>query len=362
MFSARSVFSAQSLATICGLALTLGASTSSALADHDGRDPGRYNNLVKKCDDDRGRGHDRGRYDDHRRDRCDDDRRSRSSVSIRFGSSWGNSCDSRWGNSWGNNWNRCDDDWRRPVVVAPCPPPVTVIKPICPPPRPVVVVDSCPPPRPVIVERPVYVEREVVVERPIYVDRPVIVERPPIPAPAVQVIDRPVYIEKPVVIEKQVPVATLPATGSYRDREAGDAYLRMGDFSNAVRVYGNYVASAGGKQDGTAVRNYGLALIASGNEPEGFKNFATGYRIEPSMIDRPIAARDLGGATGYTKLLDSAVRSAEIQRTADAWLTVAVLQHANAQQAQALDALAKARDAGLENDLMDRFVVEFNRE
>lgn len=343
------MFSARSMATICGLALTLGASTSSALADRDDRGPGRYNNLVKKYDDDRGgRGHDRG----HDRRRHDDDHkhRSNSSFSIRIGSSWGN--------SWGNNWNRCDDDWRRPMVVAPCPPPVTVIKPICPPPRPVVVVDSCPPPRPVVIERPVYVEREVVVEKPVYVDRPVIVERPP----AVQVIDRPVYVEKPVVIEKQVPVATLPAPGSYRDREAGDAYLRMGDFTNAVRVYGNYVASAGGKQDGTAIRNYGLALIASGNEPEGFKNFATGYRIEPSMIDRPIAARDLGGATGYTKLLDSAVRSAEIQRTADAWLTVAVLQHANAQQTQALDALAKARDAGLENDLMDRFVVEFNRE
>jgi hypothetical protein len=326
------MFSARSMATICGLALTLGASTPSALADR--------------------------HHDDHKH-------RSNSSVSIRIGSSWGNSCDTRWGNSWGNNWgnnwNRCDDDWRRPVVVAPCPPPVTVIKPICPPPRPVVVVDSCPSPRPVVIERPVYVEREVVVEKPVYVDRPVIVERPA-PQPAVQVIDRPVYIDKPVVIEKQVPVATLPASGSYRDREAGDAYLRMGDFSNAVRVYGNYVASAGGKQDGTAIRNYGLALIASGNEPEGFKNFATGYRLEPSMIDRPIAARDLGGATGYTKLLDSAVRSAEIQRTADAWLTVAVLQHANAQQTQALDALAKARDAGLENDLMDRFVVEFNRE
>ncbi len=350
------MFSARSIATICGLALTLGASTSTALADRDDRGPGRYNNLVKKSDGHRGhdRGHD-NRYDNRGHDRhhnhghssrYNNHHHSRSSVSIRIGSSWGS--------GWGSSWNR-HDDWRRPVVVAPCPPPVTVIQPIYP---------TYSVPRPVVVERPVYVEREVVVDRPVYVDRPVIVERPPAPAPApaVQVIDRPVYIEKPVVIEKQVSVATLPAAGSYRDREAGDAYLRMGDFSNAVRVYGNYVASAGGKQDGAAIRNYGLALIASGNEPEGFKNFATGYRLEPGMIDRPIAARDLGGATGYTKLLDAAVRAAEIQRTADAWLTVAVLQHSNAQQDQAIDALAKARDAGLDNDLMDRFVVEFNRE
>lgn len=231
-----------------------------------------------------------------------------------------------------------------PVVVAPCPPPV-VVAPPCPPPVVVVRDGYCPPPvrtvvvsEPVVVQRPVYVERPVVVEKQVVVER--VVERPaPPPAP---------------------PEPAAPQPGSYRDRELGDAYLRIGDMNNAARVYSRYLAAW--DKDGTATRNLGLAQIASGAPREGFSNVVTGYKLEPNLINRPLRVQDVGGSAAYSALLDQATRSADNLNIPDGWLTVAILQQMNGRGDAAVSALQKARDAGLDAQTLDSFTLAMTRQ
>lgn len=342
-------FSARSAILAATAAAFLLVSAGQASADNN-RD-GRRNNLSKDLsrNDNRGgggggggRGHDRGGDRDHHGgggSHHDDHSHSSFSLSIGSGSCW----PSGWG--WGSGWSSTrssgyhdhhdHDDWRyRRVVVNTCPSPAPVIVRPCPEPA-VVVVDSYP-------SR--VIERPLVIERPVIVDKPVVVERE-------------VVVERPVIVNKPVEVRTQPQPSSYRDRELGDTYLRMGDFTNAVRVYGQYVATVGGKQDGTAVRNYGFGLLATGKPVEGVQNIASAYRIEPDMHKRPLTVQDLGGVRPYTQLLDASARAAETLNSSEAWLTLAILHNANNQRDAAVASIQKARDAGLATDLLDGFVL-----
>lgn len=329
-------------AVIALLALAGTAFASSAQADH--FKPTAKNNINKQIydgrrDNDRGGG---GRDRDHDRDHG-----SRSRVSINFGIGTG-----YYGGY--SSYRRYDDC--RPRVY--CPPPV-VVRPYCPP---TVVVRDCDDyryrysPRPtVVVQEPVVVERPVYVERRVEVERPVVIEQP----------QQPVYVQQPVVqsqpVVQQVTYQTAAVTaeaGTYRDRELGDAYLRMGDHGNAVRVYKRYLAAW--DKDGTATRNLGFAQIASGEAQDGFRNVAQGYRLEPDLAKRQLRPADLGGEVGYTRLLDAASRSADGVNTADAWLTVAILQHVGGKSDAAVTALQKSRDAGLGTDLLDQFTLQFS--
>ncbi|MFN7019816.1 MAG: hypothetical protein ACK4WH_00635 [Phycisphaerales bacterium] len=233
-----------------------------------------------------------------------------------------------------------------PVVVAPCPPPV-VVAPPCPPPVVVVRDTYCPPPvRTVVVSEPVVVQRPVYVERPVVVEKQVVVER---------VVERPVPPPPPPAPEQ--PAA--PQSGTYRDRELGDAYLRHGDMANAARVYSRYLSAW--DKDGTATRNLGLAQIGSGAPREGFSNVVTGYKLEPNLINRPLRVQDVGGAAAYSALLDQAARSADGLNNPDGWLTVAILQRMNGRTDAAVSALQKAREAGLDTETLDAFTLAMSR-
>lgn len=341
------------VASAVAAAMTIACAGQALAADRGGRS---QNNMNKQVYGARWNGHGGhgggGHHDDH----------SHSSFSLNigigsygYGSGWsaGYGYSSGYGAGYGYGWrgsNWCGPTYYRPpvcapVVVAPCPPPVVVA-----PYPPVIVRDSYYAPvtrtvvvsEPVVVERPVYVEKRVVVERPVTIEKKVIVEK---------VIERPAPAPEPAPAEP-----ASPQTGNYRDRELGDAYLRIGDMTNAARVYGRYLAAW--DKDGTATRNLGLAQIATGHPQEGFKNIVTGYKLEPSLLDRPLRMEDIGGASAHSALLDQAARSADGLNTADAWLTVAMLQHMGGQKYAAISALQKARDAGLDTATLDAFTLK----
>ena len=236
------------------------------------------------------------------------------------------------------------------------------VRPYCPP----VIVnryDYCPP-RTIVYSDPVIVERPEYVERPVYVERQVVVLQP-----APQQVPRPVIVEQqvqqPVVtqavytspeVRQPAPVVVQP---TYRDRELGDAYLRMGDPDNAVRVYSKYLSAW--NADGTAVRNMGFAQIARGDAGEGVKFVVRGYQLEPSMAQRPLAKSDFGGEGSFQKTLDNATGAAAGNNTPEAWLTVAILQHVANQKEQSINALQRSRDAGLDKTLLDQFTLELSK-
>lgn len=297
---------------------------------------------------DRGRGHDRGGGDHTSR-----------GLSVGFGISSHGS---------GVSFGFSDRGGCRPSPVY-CPP----VRSYCPPvrtycPPPVYVRPYCPPPR-VIVNRydncssgyGVYVGSPVVVERPVQVvEREVVVQAPPV------VVEKPVYVQQPVVTQAVFSAEVRPAAPaqaaeqpSYRDRELGDAYLRMGDPDNAVRVYSKYLTAW--NADGTAVRNLGFAQIARGDAQEGARSVVRGYQLEPTMLTRPLAPNDLGGNVIFQRMLDNATRAAAGNNTADAWLAVAILQHVAGQREQSVNALQRSRDAGLDKALLDQFTLELSK-
>lgn len=293
--------------------------------------------------------HDRGRGRDYENNLCKPihshhhHRGGRgSSVSISIGS-WG--CDSGWGyrTTYRSGYRRGCDDYYRPVcppviVTNPCPPTVVY--------RDRVVYDT-----PVVVERPVVIERPVerVVERPVYVDR-VVEKQVVVEKPVERVVER--VVEKPVYVDQTTTVIT---TGNYRDRELGDAYMRMSDWSNAIRVYNRYLAAW--DKDGTATRNLGLAQIGAGFTQDGFRNVVRGHQLEADLINRPQRISDFGGPHGLQALIDASVLAADSSNSAEAWFTVAWLRSIGGEDQAALEAVKKARDAGLSADLLDKLTL-----
>lgn len=201
-------------------------------------------------------------------------------------------------------------------------------------------------PEPIIIRQPEYVRERVIVQEPapVVIEKPVIVERP---------VER--VIEKPVYIERQSE-ADAAASGNYRDRELGDAYLRMADWHNAVRVYKRYLSAW--DKDGTAVRNLGLAQVGAGQVQEGFRNVVRGYELEPGLMDRAMRVSDFGGGgAGLRALIDAAVHGADATNTAEGWFTVAVLRSIAGEDEAALEAVKRARDAGLKADMLDQLTL-----
>ena len=172
--------------------------------------------------------------------------------------------------------------------------------------------------------------------------------------------------QAPQPAANQPPAATPPApapqvapqdqsppssTGHYQDRELGDAYLRMGDFPNAARVYQRYLSAWNG--DGTVTRNLGLALIGKGDAARGLKLVSQGYRLEPTLFDRPLQPNDAGGPTNFQKLLDATTSAASGNNTPDGWFALAMMYQAMGNRDSAITALQKARDTGLDTTLLD---------
>jgi tetratricopeptide (TPR) repeat protein len=226
--------------------------------------------------------------------------------------------------------------------------------------------DTCYPSRTVIVDAPIY--SAPIYSAPVYlapsyasapeVDREGVVQAP---APQTVVVQQSAAPQPAVSADVRPPVPNVRATeqASYRDRELGDAYLRMGDPDNAVRVYSKYLTAW--NADGTAVRNLGFAQVERGDAQEGARAVIRGYQLEPQMLQRPLAPSDFGGIGPFQRTLDNATRAAAGNNTPEGWLTVAILQHATGQREQAVIALQKSRDAGLDKNLLDQFTLELSK-
>lgn len=217
-------------------------------------------------------------------------------------------------------------------------------------------------PSPVYVSAPpvVYTSPTVVYQDPVVVQQPV----------APTVVERPVYVNQPAptpVVQQPYDYRTTQSApqpapqqqteaGRYQDRDLGDAYLRVADFANASRVYGRYLTAWNG--DGTVMRSYGLAMVGRGEVQDGFRAFVQGYRLEPTLFQRPARPADLGGNYGFQTLIDSASRGASGTNTPEGWFTFAMLNHYAGNRDAAVNALQRARDAGLDTTLLDAATLQ----
>lgn len=130
-------------------------------------------------------------------------------------------------------------------------------------------------------------------------------------------------------------------------RELGDVYLRLGEPESALRVYREHLGKLPG--DARAWRSSGLAmLVANRSEAEAFKAIERAYRIQPDLAWSPVRVADFESAYVFRALTDRVLESARRRGSAPGWLTAAVLLQADGRAKEAREAVARARDRGLE--------------
>jgi hypothetical protein len=214
-------------------------------------------------------------------------------------------------------------------------------------------------PQAVVVTQPTVVTQPAVVQQPVVIQQPVTISAPAATEPTPATVPVASQGSSAAAAPTQATIAQDAEQNRYRDRELGDAYMRMHDPDNAVRVYKRYLDAWNG--DGTVTRNLGLAQVARGDTQEGFRNVIRGYKIEADLIKRPLSIDNLGGKIGFERLLDAASQAAAGTNTAEGWATVALLQHTSGNHDAAVTALQKARDAGLDQTILDRFTLEIGK-
>jgi hypothetical protein len=252
--------------------------------------------------------------------------------------------------------NRYDDCRPNIHYVRPCPP-VVVHRPVIH--RPVYV-DPCPPVvvhRPVMVERPVVIERPVVYQPTIVSDTTEITEQPivrTVYSPSTTVVSRPV-VTKRVVVE-EVPTSTRTTTvqdttqiiltpyqaalEAIKDKKPGEA---------VDQLTAHLAANSG---DLRAARILAIMLTEQKNTSEAVRVVIDAYKREPALARQPIDAAELNIGSGRLRdITNEAERYAAKMRTGSAYLTVAMLMQAEGRHEDALDMVARAAQAGLDQGI-----------
>lgn len=149
------------------------------------------------------------------------------------------------------------------------------------------------------------------------------------------------------------PAVTEQPTPS-TDKELGETYLAAGYPEVAVKALRQWLAAHAGDVD--AMRLLGVALIESGQLQEGASMVAMAYRTDPSLAARPLDSRLFRSREQLREAVRRASIFANRVNSASAWLTVAVLMQAEGRDATARSMIEKARKAGLEQAVAQRFL------
>ncbi len=143
------------------------------------------------------------------------------------------------------------------------------------------------------------------------------------------------------------------ARGPANDRERAEWALRGGDAKGAVEYAKRHLQSE--RDDAEATRVLAVALIVSGNAPDASAVAGRAYAMDPTLTSRPIDRSLLDGThASVSELVQRAVREAQRNRSASAWLLASVLAQAEGRDSAALGMLEKARGEGLDSKIADR--------
>lgn len=166
----------------------------------------------------------------------------------------------------------------------------------------------------------------------------IVVENPPGAAVRTNEIDGPEYVE---------PVEPPTIT------EVAFAAMARGDYEDAITRWRERLAEA--PEDASAVRALGLSMALDGDLQTGTAMVAHAYRMSPELVHERLDPWTLGGERELRRSLRRVVIYANSRKTESAWLTVAALMQAEDRDDHAARMVEKAREAGLEPELADRF-------
>jgi len=141
--------------------------------------------------------------------------------------------------------------------------------------------------------------------------------------------------------------------GPANDRERAEWALRAGDAKGAVEYAKRHLTVE--RDDAEATRILAVALVASGNASDASAVVRRAYTMDPTLASRPIERAILAGtAASSSELVQRAVREAQRNRSASAWLLAAALTQGEGRDSVALSMLEKARKEGLDSKIADR--------
>jgi hypothetical protein len=110
--------------------------------------------------------------------------------------------------------------------------------------------------------------------------------------------------------------------------------------------------------DADAMRLLSLVLLEGRHDEDAAAIMRGAYRKEPSLASSPLSVESLGlDGTRTHDMLGRAVSRAHKNKSASAWLLVAVIMQGEGRNQDAAAMLKRATDAGLEKELADRFKV-----
>lgn len=141
-------------------------------------------------------------------------------------------------------------------------------------------------------------------------------------------------------------------------RERADAALASGFTTEAVSLYRQHLTAEPG--DARATRMLGLALVAEGRVSDGASVVLMAYTRSPSLASDP-APGDVLGLDRVRDMTQRVVGEANRSKSASSWLTAAVLAQAEGREPVARTMIGRARTAGLDAAVADRFQASLGR-
>jgi hypothetical protein len=188
-------------------------------------------------------------------------------------------------------------------------------------------------PAPVIITQPAR-EVRVEVERP----EPVVIRTEP----------------APVVIRAEPATTTTVRVDATTPLELGKLALRSGQPERAVRFFKEHLQNPETDVDGATVRLLALALLDGNRMLEAGATMRKAYRTDVGLVELPLDPAEHGLSEKRVRALTvRAVEYANREKTADAWLTVAVLMQGQGRGAVARQTAEQAITAGLERQIGD---------
>lgn len=165
------------------------------------------------------------------------------------------------------------------------------------------------------------------------------------------------YLDRqPVYYYQPPPREPAPPADPPTARELGDFALSVGEPEAALEAYRKHLDES--PEDAEVMRRLGVAMMDARNVRDGVAMIALAYRTDPRLAARPLPQGLFGDSAGDLRtLVNRASIYANTTGIASAWLAMTVLTQAEGRTDVATRMVERARDAGLDPELADKFVA-----
>lgn len=173
----------------------------------------------------------------------------------------------------------------------------------------------------------------------------------------------PAWLEQSGSVYAANPTNAMPPAADEPSRpltalEHAEQMLKAGESKAAVAAYQAYLKTQ--PLDSAATRALGLSLIENGQVGDGVSVIGMAYRSDSTLAATPVDDEVFGSSSRLRTNVGRVSRYANREKSASAWLALAVLMQAEGRVDRARAMIARAKDAGLEVNVVDEMNAAFS--